>query len=210
MTDSARKRRPQERAEETKRKLIEVAGCEFSDRGFDAVTIRDIETRAGVQRSLINYHFGNKQEMWKAAARSMIASLTEYTALREELAQDLSTRERLAYSIRSYVRYASEHPELNRMMVQESNRDTWRMTLLLDELVRPGMVRFRALVKEELDWEEADFIHWWYVFIAGGAVIFSCAPEAKRLFAVDVTEESVVTKHANLMVDFLLSFAKDR
>lgn len=208
MVETARKRRPQERAEITKKKLIDVAIQEFSERGFDAVTLRDIEVRAGVQRNLVSYHFGNKEEMWKAAVTQMTRSLQEFTTARVELGQDLSLRERLAYNIRSYVRYASMHPELNRLMVQEGKQESWRMRFLMDQMVRPGMKNFRRLVADELDWDEDLFVHWWYVFVGGGAMIFSLAPEAKLLFDKDVHEEEIVTRHANMMVEFLLSISK--
>jgi len=79
-----RKRRPQERAEATRRKLVEVALKEFSERGFDAVTVRDIEGAAGVQRNLLSYHFGNKEEMWKAAAAHVITKLQDFQEQRQD------------------------------------------------------------------------------------------------------------------------------
>ena len=73
--EKVRRRRPQERAQVTRQKLLNVAIREFSERGFDAVTVRDIETLAGVQRNLLSYHFGSKEGIWKAAATHVLTQL---------------------------------------------------------------------------------------------------------------------------------------
>ena len=70
MTTTASKpriRAVQQRAEDTRARLLE-AGIElFSTRGFDGTSIRDVETAAGVKRGLVAYHFGTKEAFWKAA-----------------------------------------------------------------------------------------------------------------------------------------------
>jgi len=200
----ARKRRPQERAEITRRKLVEVALREFSERGFDAVTVRDIEVAAGVQRNLLSYHFGNKQEMWKAAAAHVFTRLQEFQEQRADLMRELSPRERLAYTIRSYVRFSAHNPELNRLMIQEGKRDSWRIHWLVDEFLRPGMEGLREVVESDTRIDDRQFVHWYYVFVSG-AVMFSMAPEAALLFDVDVTDDEIVDRHAQTMSALLLN-----
>ena len=199
----ARKRRPQERAEVTRRKLIEVALREFSERGFDAVTVRDIEVAAGVQRNLLSYHFGSKDEMWKAAAANVFNRLEKFTNERQDLARDLSPRERLAYTIRSYVRFSARHPELNRMMIQEGKQDSWRIHWLADEFLRPQAAAIRRLVNTDHKINNQQFLHWYYVFVSG-AMMFSMAPEAAVLFNSDVLDEEIVDRHARTMASLLL------
>ena len=199
-----RKRRPQERAEATRRKLVEVALREFSERGFDAVTVREIEVAAGVQRNLLSYHFGNKEEMWKAAAAHVITKLQEFQEQRQDLMRELSPHERLAYTIRSYVRFSAGNPELNRLMIQEGKRDSWRIHWLVDEFLRPAMEGLREVVEADTRIDDRQFVHWYYVFVSG-AMMFSMAPEAALLFNVDVTDDEVVDHHAQTMAALLLN-----
>ncbi|MEM7280652.1 MAG: helix-turn-helix domain-containing protein [Pseudomonadota bacterium] len=203
--NTARKRRPQERAELTKKKLLQVAIKEFSERGFDAVTVRDIEVQAGVQRNLVSYHFGSKDDIWKAAAVHLLAELADFNDARRELMQDLSAHERVAYTIRSYVRFCAKHPEFNRLMIQEGKQDSWRVRWLADNYIRPGMERLRKRVMEDLDLKSKEFVHWYYLFVSGGAMLFAMAPEVDALFGVNLDDEEVINRHANMMVDFLLS-----
>ncbi|MDE0929269.1 MAG: helix-turn-helix domain containing protein, partial [Halioglobus sp.] len=59
-TPVKRTRRVQERAEITRAKLIKAGTVMFSERGFDGVSVRDLENAAGVKRNLLAYHFDDK------------------------------------------------------------------------------------------------------------------------------------------------------
>jgi AcrR family transcriptional regulator len=50
----------------TKAKLIEAAGQVFYERGFRSATVREICRRAGTPLGAMNYHFRNKQGLYKA------------------------------------------------------------------------------------------------------------------------------------------------
>ena len=50
-------------SEETCRRLVEAAGELFSVHGVEAVTVRDITSRAGTKPNAISYHFGGKGEL---------------------------------------------------------------------------------------------------------------------------------------------------
>lgn len=205
---STSKRKTQERAEVTKNKIIEVALREFSERGFDAVTVREIEVLAGVQRNLVSYHFGSKEDLWKAAASDVISKLQAFTSERTELMRDLPSRERVAYSVRSYVRFASKHPQLNRLMVQEGKQKSWRLEWIAEEFLKPGMLTSREFVTTDLHLTDEEFVHWYYLFVSSGAV-FTMEPEAEILFGVDVKTDEFISRHADLMVEFLMSRVAD-
>ncbi|MEO0495961.1 MAG: TetR family transcriptional regulator [Pseudomonadota bacterium] len=180
---------------------------EFSDKGYDGVTVRDIEVRADVQRGLLKYHFEDKANLWKEAITSIFGELLEFRRARLEMAQDLPANERLAFRIRSFVRFSAQHPELNRLMIQEGKTDSWRMTFMVETFIRHSAAELRELVDAELVISDQDFFHWYYMFIGAGALAFNVAPEAKQLFGVDVSDEDVITRHAHLTANVLLSMA---
>ncbi len=53
-------KRTQERTEVTRQKLLDAATHLFAYRGYDGVTVRDIEKSADVHRGLVAYHFTDK------------------------------------------------------------------------------------------------------------------------------------------------------
>ena len=48
---------------ETRDKILAAADQLFGDLGFDATTTRDIASRSGINKALIHYHFGTKDEL---------------------------------------------------------------------------------------------------------------------------------------------------
>ncbi|MEU3064025.1 ScbR family autoregulator-binding transcription factor [Streptomyces subrutilus] len=53
----------QERAVRTRRVILEAAAAVFDERGYDAATIADILSRAGVTKGALYFHFASKQEL---------------------------------------------------------------------------------------------------------------------------------------------------
>ena len=89
---------------------IERAATElFSERGFDAVGVRDIARVAQVPVSAINYYFGSKVDLYRECARSL---LTEYLKeARGNIDSGAGVREVLAH----YNDFAARNPRLIRM-----------------------------------------------------------------------------------------------
>ncbi len=54
----------------TKDKIIDVAGTLFAKYGYDNASVRDISQEAGVNVASINYHFKNKQNLYKEVMNS--------------------------------------------------------------------------------------------------------------------------------------------
>lgn len=53
----------QERAVRTRRAILEAAASVFDERGYEAATIADILTRAGVTKGALYFHFSSKQDL---------------------------------------------------------------------------------------------------------------------------------------------------
>jgi AcrR family transcriptional regulator len=200
-----RQRGQQERGDVTKTKLLEAAIQEFSERGYDGVTLKDIETLADLQRGLVKYHFGGKEQIYKAVVHEVLGTLYEFRRVRRETERDLSPRQRLAFRIRSFVRYSAQRPELNRLMAQEGKHDSWRLRYILDQFLRQMVFELKDLAGPKFSLSNEDFCHWYYIYVGAGAFMFSMAPEAQKLFGIDVTSEVVVERHANLVAELLLS-----
>ena len=205
MPETIAGRRPQQRAIETRNALLDTAVEVFSVRGFDGISIRQLEELAGVKRGLVAYHFGDKDQLWREVADRMFGALGEDFLSRLETLVDVAPEEAARGVVRAFVRYSAAHPELNRLMMQESVADSWRLSYIVDEKIRPlldGLYEMMPAAATLL-WGDRD-PHRYYLFIGAGAFVFSAERECVRLFGVQPRDESFVELHTNLVVDLLL------
>jgi AcrR family transcriptional regulator len=198
------KRRTQERTELTRNKLLDAGTRLFSEQGFDGISIRNLENASGVQRGLLAYHFTDKESLWKAVADRTFGLMREEVDSRLEIMRDLSEHERLAATIRFYVRFCSRHPELSRLLSQEGRQDSWRIRYLVDNHIKAITESLEGPVRDALGLDKQGFMHWHYMLVGASSTIFSHAPECQLLFGVDARQEAIVDAHADLMVNMLI------
>lgn len=61
--------------QQTRSRLLQVAGRLFSEHGYKSVSLRQIADAAGVNSALIGYHFGGKEGLFAEAYRSHAAPI---------------------------------------------------------------------------------------------------------------------------------------
>jgi AcrR family transcriptional regulator len=96
-----------QRGQETRRKLIEAGVRLFGARGYEDVTTRDLATAAGCNQAAILYHFGGKEQVYRAVAEQvaervrarLLPSLPSLTECRQP-----DAAERLAGVLRTLCR----------------------------------------------------------------------------------------------------------
>jgi AcrR family transcriptional regulator len=66
--------------DETRARILEAADGLFGTLGFDATTTRDIAEKSGVNKALIHYHYGSKDELLATLLDGYYARLSEALA----------------------------------------------------------------------------------------------------------------------------------
>ena len=207
-TPVKRTRRLQERAGITRAKLIKAGTVMFSERGFDGVSVRDLENAAGVKRNLLAYHFDDKDTLWKRVTNDIYGLMKTEFDQRLLISQEMSGRESLAFVVRFYVYFHARHPELSRLVAQEATQHSWRTQYMIEHHIRPATVAMEKLVKEIQGLDRDAFIHWYYIMISATSTIFSFAAECRDLFDVNPCEDGMVEDHADMLVFMLLGSDK--
>lgn len=207
-TSVKRTRRVQERAEITRAKLIKAGTVMFSERGFDGVSVRDLENAAGVKRNLLAYHFDDKDTLWKRVTNDIYGLMKTEFDQRLLISQEMSGRKSLAFVVRFYVYFHARHPELSRLVAQEATQHSWRTQYMIEHHIRPATAAMEKLVNEIQGLDRDAFIHWYYIMISATSTIFSFAAECRDLFDVDPCEDSMVEGHADMLVSMLLGSDK--
>lgn len=102
--------RPKQRrdADLSKERILDVAEEEFSEYGFDFVSVKDLAEAAGVSQGLIHHHFGSKEGLWEAVAARYV-KLFSKNQVRRDWTEDV-TPEFIEKMFRRYFHYYQKHP----------------------------------------------------------------------------------------------------
>jgi AcrR family transcriptional regulator len=184
----------------SERILAAALAC-FAEHGFDGTTTRQIAAKAGVNLGLIQYYFGGKLELWRAAVDRAFADLR--VGMRDVLAEpdpvDDVRRTRLL--IRRYVRFVATHTEFIHLMHDEGKRDGPRMRWLTDRHVRPLFDSMRGLIEHAQARGRLpsgiDPMHFHYVLVGAVGMLFHQAAECRRITGQDPFDEAVIEAHAD-------------
>jgi AcrR family transcriptional regulator len=79
-------------------RILDAAEFLFARSGFDAVSLRDITSRAGVQVAMVGYHFGGKEGLFDEVLARRANALCQ---MRRELLDELNQRE--SYSVEDLI-----------------------------------------------------------------------------------------------------------
>ena len=66
MNRPARKATALDTSADTKTRILDAAESLFMEHGFEATSLRQLTTAAGVNLAAVNYHFGSKEELFQA------------------------------------------------------------------------------------------------------------------------------------------------
>src|SRR5580693_6567264 len=125
--------------DDTRTKLLDAAGQVFAESGFQAATVREICARAGVNVALVNYHFGDKLELYTEVLRHSIGASQNgvmQKALKSTHPPEEALRELILAMLHRVCR--ADRPGWHfRLMVHELAQPTPAMSSVIDETMRP-------------------------------------------------------------------------
>jgi len=129
--------------EDTKSRILAAAEALFAEKGYAAVSVREITHAAGVNLAAVNYHFGGKENLYLEVFRSRwLPRAARLRTRLEELEErgDYSVEDVVSALLRSFL----DHPFWGddrlrhvQLIVREMARRSEAFQLLLDSFWRP-------------------------------------------------------------------------
>ena len=113
--------------QETRDRLLEAAAEVFAEVGYHAATIRQICAKAHANVALVNYHFGDKSELYEAVLHSL---------LRDSAV--LEVQDRLTRPGRTPEETLREVIYLRLTGILHHERHSWHLRLLCHEMANPS------------------------------------------------------------------------
>lgn len=193
---------------DTGERILRAALASFAEKGFDGASTREIAARAGVTLGLLQYHFGSKAKLWRAAVDRAFSEVRESFAEALAGASQAHPRERVERMIHAHVHHTARHPEFARLMHDEGKRRGPRMRWIVDHHVKPVLASLTPLIRraQAAGTLPADIapIHFFYILVGAVDTIFHQAEECRRLTGVDPADEAVADAHARAICHLLL------
>jgi AcrR family transcriptional regulator len=189
----------------TRERILRSALEVFGSHGFDGARTRDIAEAAGANLGLLQYYFGGKEKLWRAAVDHVFEGL--WAALAPLAGRDAADPVVRAEMIRTAVRFAAAHPALIRLMNDEGKRDGPRLRWLVDRHGRRLFQTIAAVVAGARRGDAlagVDAVHLYYLVVGSAGLVFSQAAECRRLTGKDPTASpEMVEAHAEMLVRLL-------
>ena len=149
----------------------------FADRGYEAVTLREIAKEIGYTHAVIYQHFPDKWHILAELSRETIGLMVQdFDAI---AAKHLSPKERLFATSRGLIRFCTAHPQQFRnVFFGPENRNGVRAGQYINDIGAPLFGRFVQLffdvAKDEGLPNKNDIViaHTWWFTIFGLATLF--------------------------------------
>jgi AcrR family transcriptional regulator len=173
--------------DETRRQLLEAAGEVFAGVGFRDATVREICRRAGANVAAINYHFGDKENLYLEVLRYAHGkALAKYPPLLD-LPDEAPPEKKLRAFIHSLLlRIFDKGPTSwhGKLMSREMIEPTAALDSLVEERMRPMVAQLWKIVAEILDCPVNDErVRLCSLSVVSQCVFYNhCRPVVSRLF----------------------------
>jgi AcrR family transcriptional regulator len=195
-----------ERKEKLRREILAVASKMFADRGYEAVTLREIAKEIGYTHAVIYHHFPDKWHILAELSRETIGLLIEnFDSI---ASKHPAPKERLFATSRGLIQFCTDHPQQFRnVFFGPENRNGIRAGQYIDDLGRPLFQRFVQLffevAKDEGLRGRNDIVvahTWWYTIfgLATLMVIQGVVPD--RPDQALIVEQALATLWAGVQV----------
>src|SRR3954467_10521823 len=191
------------RAEESPASLDEIFRVSlraFATLGYDGVVLRTLNRELGGSHNLLNGRFGSKEALWYAtvdwAFEPLLMRLA--TAFDPTVTDPL---DQLRITMRTFLEYSAERPELLGLMNIEGRQDTERLAYVYNTNIQPALAPVQRLLDHLVATGRTRPISlrtFNFLLAPGAAAQFPLGPLARHFAPADPLESAAVKAHAEL------------
>jgi len=125
--------------DDTRARILQVAGPIFAEKGYKAATVREICESAGVNVASVNYYFGDKEQLYVETvkrAKQLRAERVPLPILDANTPPEACLRDYIKALLTRMIG-VSEAPWQSRLMMREILQPTRACRELVEEYIRP-------------------------------------------------------------------------
>lgn len=133
--------------DETRSRLLDAAGHEFAEKGYEGATVRSICDRAGVNLAAVNYHFGDKERLYEAVLLMAHRSRPKVDLAPPGQDPRVGLRQFVARFLHDMIEQ-SERPWHQALMAREVAQPSKASDVLVREAIRPSFEYLATLIRQ--------------------------------------------------------------
>ncbi len=174
----------------TKVRLLEAAGEEFADKGFAVARVRDICVRAAANGAAVNYHFGDKEQLYVETVLSAHHCGMDMHLPRSEESTPAEQLRAFVHGFLSRVLALGEPMDWrHRLMLRELIQPTSASDVLVREVIRPKFERLLEILRRFRPDAEERSLYAMAFSVIGQCLHYQMGrPVAERLIGVETME----------------------
>lgn len=193
---------PQQRAQETRVRILQAAARAFARRGYQAATVDDIAVEAGISMGALYHHFSSKEALFRAILDENISRGLG------ELGSAMATAPSFHEAIRHFVAYFFREFE-SRRELSSLSMEFWALAARepwAADVVRESIRQGRALIRQALAAaREAGIVRGDLDIESAATLLLATVEGIGVLYAVD-PDSITARKHAKSWTDLIERF----
>lgn len=194
--------------ENSRDKLLDVAIELFAAYGYEPVSTAAVADAAGLTQTMVHYHFGTKEQLWKAAIERLMRRRGRFFSVARMELSDIDPVDRLKIIIRRFVEANAAEPNYTRILMHEAMARSPRFEWVMERYLVPG---FRAFEGPIQDAQRAgrirplpvhDLVN---IITSAGALSLSIGAVTEWVYGFDVADKERVRSFSDSVLTVLLN-----
>jgi AcrR family transcriptional regulator len=196
----------QRQREQTRQQILVAAAQVFARAGYEAASLADIATRAGVKKALVQYHFPTKEQLWKDAAVFTWTERNDCMAEHLSAQTDHSPMDNMRLGFTALVEFTRENPNWLWFMFHEAAAESERLDWLIEHCMRNDYVLGEEFVRQFQAHgliRQGPPVH--LLHLISGALTYNLlvAPSTYKVTGVDLADENEIAEQVALLSELL-------
>lgn len=196
----------QQQRDQTRSRILAAAVKVFARSGYEAASLAGIARAAGVNKALVQYHFGTKKQLWRDSATHLWTERNEHMAdvFHGHHGDDLTERMRTGFT--RLVEFTRENPEWLWFMFHEAAANSERLHWLIENFLREDYrlgQDFVSLFQQEGLIRAGSSLH--LLHLISGALTYNLlvAPQTRQVTGTDLASADSIIQQVALLQSLL-------
>jgi AcrR family transcriptional regulator len=129
-------------------RILEASVELFARHGFEGASTTRIAAAADISQSVVLYHFGSKEALWRAAMIHLFNRVSAVGSVSNADTKDLDPLSRLKVALRRFIRLSARHPELGRIIMREGAEGGERLDWLVENALSVNYAVYTRLITD--------------------------------------------------------------